>query len=70
MKRVSISNVEPDFDVLNGLGEIAVYIRRSKRQAHYLYSTGRLGGAVKKVGSRTLIGSKKKLAAVLKGDVA
>jgi|GraSoiStandDraft_56_1057294.scaffolds.fasta_scaffold3559246_1 hypothetical protein len=65
----NISTVEPDDDVLNGLGEIATFIRRNKRRTHYLYKTGRLGDGVRKVGPRTIIGSKRKLRAVLKGDL-
>jgi hypothetical protein len=38
--------VEADDDLLNGLAEIAAFIRRNKRQAHYLYANGRFGAAM------------------------
>ena len=61
-----ISPIEPDSDVLNGLAEIAAHIRRNKRRAHYLIKTGRI--PVTRLGPRTIVGSKSKISAALKGD--
>jgi hypothetical protein len=58
--------VERDPDVLNGLDEIAAFIGRNKRQTHYLTSTKRI--PTTKLGPRTIVGSKKKISAALKGD--
>jgi hypothetical protein len=58
--------VEPDSDVLNGLAEIAAYIRRNKRRTHYLVKTGRI--PVTRLGPKTIVGSKSKISAVLKSS--
>jgi hypothetical protein len=59
---------ESDGDILWGVAAIAHYIKRSKRQTHYLISKRRI--PVEKPGPKTITGSKSKISAALKGDVA
>jgi len=51
--------------LLWGVKAIARHIRRSKRQVGYLISMGRI--PVERVGSKTIVGSKTKISAALKG---
>jgi hypothetical protein len=52
-------------DLAWGAEEIGAEIQRSASQVYYLHETGRLKGAVTKLGPRTLIGSRSKLKALL-----
>jgi hypothetical protein len=64
MQRTKVA--EPDDDLLNGVAEIAQFIRRNKRQTHYLIATGRI--PTSKIGPRSIVASKRKISAALKGD--
>jgi hypothetical protein len=48
-------------DCVWGAAEIGREIARTASQVHYLFGTGVLAGAVRKVGHRTLLGSRRKL---------
>jgi len=58
--------VTPDDDLLNGLDEIAAFIKRNRRQTHYLTSTGKI--PTTKLSARILIGSKRAISAALRGE--
>jgi hypothetical protein len=58
--------VQPDDDILNGLAEIAAFIRRNVRRTHYLISTKKI--PVTHLGKKTIVGSKAKISAALKGE--
>jgi hypothetical protein len=52
-------------DLLWGARAIASYLGRTERQIYYMHASGRLRGAVKKIGHRSLVGSKRRLEEVL-----
>ena len=52
---------ELETDAVWGAENIGRLIGRSAGQVYYLHSTGKLQGAVRKIGSRTLIGSRRAL---------
>ena len=54
-------------DILWGVQSIARFIRRSPSQADYLVKKGALNGAVRKLGHKTIVGSKRKLRALICG---
>jgi len=57
-------------DILWGAEEIGRAIRRTPTQVYHLHATGKLGGAVRKLGYRTLVGSRRALAELLPGASA
>jgi hypothetical protein len=65
MKRMT-TNVEADEDLLNGVSEIAAFIRRNKRRTNYLITTGRI--PTTKLGPRTIVASKRRIERALKGE--
>jgi hypothetical protein len=63
-KGAEIKRVEDDSDfddVLWGIPAIAAFIKRSHSQTSYLIRAGMLDSAIRRLGRKTLIGSKRKL---------
>jgi hypothetical protein len=56
-------------DVLWGVAEIAKYIKRSRFQVYYLISTGAFDGVIQKIGHKSICASRRKLDALLAGEV-
>ena len=50
-----------DDEVAWGMQEIAATIKRTPSQGYYLFQKGAFGDSVKKVGHRTLVGSRRKI---------
>jgi hypothetical protein len=56
-------------DALWGADAIAAYLNVPRPKFNHLFQTGMLAGAVQKWGHRTIVGSKKKLDALIAGDL-
>ena len=59
--RVADDAQDVDSDALWGAKEIGREINRTAEQVRYLFNCGVLGGAVRKVGHRTYLGSRRRL---------
>ena len=60
---------EPESDVIWGMVAIARYIKRTPPQGYYLFGIGALDGAVRKLGRKTIIGSRRKLDQLFAGEL-
>jgi hypothetical protein len=56
-------------DALWGASQIAGYMRISRASFYYLWNSGKLDGVITKIGHRTLCASRRKLDALVAGEL-
>jgi hypothetical protein len=68
MQQEETGSADSESDLIWGAAAIAKFIRRRRSQVYYMLGTGALDGAVKKIGHRTLVASKKKLSQLVSAE--
>jgi hypothetical protein len=61
-------SAEESDDILWGVREVAQYIRRTEPSTNYLINAGIFDGAVTKLSHKVIVGSKRKIDAILAGE--